>query len=373
MQYPAFQDIGFSPEVVSFFSQALAQDKLAQSYIFAAPPAANPKRFAYALAKAIFCERGGCNRCKTCKSIDANAHVDVHVMSPASAQGYLIEQAREITRTAAQSAATGEAKLFIIDSADKLFGAPANALLKTIEEPPAHTHFIFITPSLDRMLPTIVSRSQVIPFKSPSQQFLHEYVRGVTGADDLSVSIALATFKNPDDTLFFLHAECSAALREARVRLLQMLLSLARITPLEIIEFSKELVEHIDAAASQESAKKKKYDDAFYSAHALKEAEAAEKRLEKAAEARITQLMYACICSFFEDLLKLQQVSTAKLLANQDIEKELQSYAATLDETQLLASIKLVQERLQDITRNVGVELSFEALLLGLKEVICPR
>lgn len=369
--YRSLQDVSISPEVAQFFSLALEQHKLAQSYVFVAAPSTDASHFVQALAKALLCDEGGCDECEICYKISANLHPDVHVLKPASTTGYLIEQAREVVREAAQTAVLGNHKLFVFEASEQLFGAPANALLKTIEEPPKKTHFIFITSSIDRMLPTIVSRSQVIPFKAPSRTFLKEYIRAKSEASEMQIEIALATFSRPEDALYFLDSEEGTLLRQARQQLFKTLFTLSRQSDYETMSSGKELAEFCESKKKRGRESLLEYDKSFYSPKQLKEAEVSKKREEKTRILRNAELIFACAQVFFEDLLKLQVHH--ENIANQDIKKELQSYALTLRNSQVLKALNILAKGVEDIRTKVSIQLSFEAVLLSLKEVICQK
>ena len=94
-----------------------------------------------------------------------HTHPDVHSYAPESVTGYLIGQTRDLIDDVALAPIRGRAKVYIIDRAERLRPESANALLKTLEEPPEGVTFILLGTSTETILPTIVSRCQCVPFR----------------------------------------------------------------------------------------------------------------------------------------------------------------------------------------------------------------
>lgn len=165
---PCLSALDGQPRVRRFLADALAQGRVGTAYLFCGTAGEEAHRAAVALAQALVCPRGGCGDtapCDDCRLVAAGDHPDVTILSPDSATGYRIEQVRdEVIARAQKTPVRSPAKVFVLERADQLRGVSANALLKTIEEPPGDTHFILCAPAPDLVLPTIVSRCQVVPF-----------------------------------------------------------------------------------------------------------------------------------------------------------------------------------------------------------------
>lgn len=117
------------------------------------------------MPQAFLCEQGGCGACDGCVRVARHTHPDVHYYTPESATGYLIAQTRELLDDVPLAPIRAKAKVYIVDRAEQLRANTANALLKTLEEPPEGVMFILLGTSADVMLPTIVSRCQCVPFR----------------------------------------------------------------------------------------------------------------------------------------------------------------------------------------------------------------
>ena len=156
------------PRVRDFLTTALADDRLSHAYLFVGPPGSGKHEAAEALAKCVVCPNGGDGTCDECRRVAHRTHPDVRWLAPGSATGYLVSQVRELIEDAGLAPIRSQVKVYVLERAELLRGSAANALLKTLEEPPANTMFILCGRVVDAMLPTIVSRCQQVPFRAGS-------------------------------------------------------------------------------------------------------------------------------------------------------------------------------------------------------------
>lgn len=137
----------------------------------------------------------------------------MHYYTPESATGYLIAQTRELLDDVPLAPIRAKAKVYIIDRAEQLRANTANALLKTLEEPPEGVMFILLGTSADVMLPTIVSRCQCVPFRLVSPTVAAQAVSRATGQDPARCRMAVAVAGSPTRGIEFLK---SAERQDAR-------------------------------------------------------------------------------------------------------------------------------------------------------------
>ena len=141
---------------------AVEQNRLAHAYLFVGPRGIGKTSTARILAKALNCVHGPttkpCGVCDSCKEIAGGNSLDVLEIDGASNNG--VEQVRELRDNVRYAPSKGHFKIYIIDEVHMLTSAAFNALLKTLEEPPAHVKFIFATTEPQKVLPTILSRCQ---------------------------------------------------------------------------------------------------------------------------------------------------------------------------------------------------------------------
>lgn len=156
--------LDMQPRVRSFLARALEQGRTSHAYLFLGAPGSGKLEAAWALAQALICDDGGCGTCDHCVRVARRTHPDVHLFSPESATGYLIAQTRELLEDVALAPIRAKAKVYIVDRAEQLRANSANALLKTLEEPPAHVIFVLCTTDPQKILETILSRCQRFDF-----------------------------------------------------------------------------------------------------------------------------------------------------------------------------------------------------------------
>jgi len=162
-----FEEIVGQEHVRVTLQNALREGKVAHAYLFAGPRGVGKTTVARLLAKALNCEHGPtpvpCNSCPQCTAIAQGSSMDVLEIDGASNRG--IDEVRELRESAQLAPAGGRYKVYIIDEVHMLTTPAFNALLKTLEEPPAHVVFILATTEPHQVPPTIRSRCQTFNFR----------------------------------------------------------------------------------------------------------------------------------------------------------------------------------------------------------------
>jgi len=154
---------------IAALRRALAADRVPHAYLFCGPAGSGKHTTGLALAAAMNCDQApgeGCGRCEPCEKIAAGIHPDIRTLErEGAAQIIPIETIRtNVLARVGLPPHEGRARVYLIEEAGSLQGPAANALLKTLEEPPARTHFILCTTAPDQLLPTIRSRCQRVSF-----------------------------------------------------------------------------------------------------------------------------------------------------------------------------------------------------------------
>lgn len=154
--------------ILTTLRNAISLDRIAHAYLFCGPRGTGKTTTARLLAKAGNCldpdpTRRPCNQCEACVAINTGATTDVIEIDAASNRG--IDDIRDLRERVKYAPSQLQSKFYIIDEAHQITGAAANAFLKTLEEPPAHTKFILATTDPEELLQTIVSRCQRFDFR----------------------------------------------------------------------------------------------------------------------------------------------------------------------------------------------------------------
>jgi DNA polymerase-3 subunit gamma/tau len=189
-----FDDLVGQAHVSRTLRNAVAQNRLAHAYLFVGPRGIGKTSTARILAKSLNCIKGPtvtpCGKCDNCKEIAAGNSLDVIEIDGASNRG--IDDVRELRDNVRYAPAKGRYKIYIIDEVHMLTKEAFNALLKTLEEPPAHVKFIFATTEPDKVLPTILSRCQRFDLHRIPANLIAQHLQFIAGKEKITLEPAAA-------------------------------------------------------------------------------------------------------------------------------------------------------------------------------------
>jgi DNA polymerase III subunit gamma/tau len=180
-----FDDVIGQSHVVQTLKNAVSMKQIAHAYLFSGTRGVGKTTVARILAKALNCERGPisrpCNVCDTCREIAQGSSVDVIEIDGASNTS--VDDVREIRENIKFTPFRGQFRVYIIDEVHMLSNSAFNALLKTLEEPPAHVVFVFATTEIHKIPATILSRCQHYNFRRIARTEIIERLRHVAAHD----------------------------------------------------------------------------------------------------------------------------------------------------------------------------------------------
>jgi len=208
-----FADLVGQDAMVRTLKNAFAADRIAQAFIMTGIRGTGKTTTARIIAKGLNCigpdGKGGpttepCGVCDQCKSIMEGRHVDVMEMDAASRTG--VDDIREIIASVAYRATSARYKIYIIDEVHMLSTNAFNALLKTLEEPPAHVKFIFATTEIRKVPVTVLSRCQRFDLKRIEPEVMIALLQKIAGGEGANIS---------DDALALITRAAEGSARDA--------------------------------------------------------------------------------------------------------------------------------------------------------------
>jgi len=347
-----FRTIVGHRRVLSLLSRAINNDTLPPALLFSGPAGVGKRRTAAAVSRAINCltpvadasvatvhegdtalvlPRDACGTCTACRRIERGVHPDVIVIEPGDTGTIKIDPVRDVIDRAAFRPFEAKRRVVIVDEADAMQAPAQSALLKTLEEPPSASIFLLVSSLPDALLPTVRSRCPRIRFAPLTSQEVayalvrdHEYTR-----EDAS---AVAT--DSDGSVGRAIASQAADLVDARESAHRLLEQSARVSdPVRRIEAVKDFMGSKTAGAAER------------------------------------EKLSACLrvlASLLRDVSVLVEGGDARVLANPDLQRELDAIARAFDSRRTTRAYQAVDEALLAVDRNVSPKVVIDWLALQL-------
>lgn len=370
----AFENILGQPQVREFLRATVAHDRVSHAYLFTGPAGSNKTLAAYALAQAVLCPKGAkgprggnCGACDFCRRIMRRKHPDVRYFAPEGAGGYLVDQIRDIVADTALAPIQASRKVYILDRVDLLGVQAANAFLKTLEEPPSDVVLILLGRTRESVLPTIVSRCQVVPFRAiPASEAAGIIVQNTGAAPERARMALEACAGSMARAVEFLKSNERMAFR---TRVLEVLGCLRKADDWDLVGFAGELVVLVKAPLDVVRAELEQdlaENADFLAKSAIRQIEARNKRALTAKSFESLRQLTAIVRSWLRDVLAVC-AETPELVINVDARGSILEAAAGTDEARVAAALRAVVRCDEAISYNVSPETCIDALLFEVK------
>lgn len=349
---------------------------MTHAWLFTGPPGSGRSNAARAFAAALLCEQDGCGRCLACRTALAGSHADVTRVVTDQAV-IRVDAVRELVRKASLAPAGNRWQLLIVEDADRLTDSAADALLKSIEEPPPKTVWLLCAPTVEDVVSTLRSRCRSVVLRTPPTEAVVHHL--ITRYD---VPDAVATFAARASQGHIGRARALAVDEAVRIRRREVLRMPTQLNDLgscmtcaaNLVEAATEEAQpRSDALDAKELADLELTYGAGNKGFRSSGYAAARKELERNQKLRGKRLVRDALdralldlASFYRDVLALQLLSTGALV-NQEMEREVASMArSTTGEAsaQRLESIFATREALEG---EVAPALALESLMISLR------
>ncbi|GAB6099722.1 DNA polymerase III subunit delta' C-terminal domain-containing protein [Halanaerocella petrolearia] len=314
---------------VSILQNSLRQDRLSHAYLFTGVEGVGKDIAAFEFAKAVNCRSkvdDACDNCISCRKVTSGNHPDIKKLQP-DGSSIKIDQMRAFQQEILYKPYESKKKIYVIHQAEKMTSEAANSLLKTLEEPPKHGIIILLTNNIDQLLPTVISRCQLVRFNRISSQLIREKLgfdyELTEEREQLITSLAAGRLKKAINLV-----EDEEQL-EQRNEIMELIVSFSDLDQLQIFSIVKELLSYKES---------------------------------------IDQVLNF-ILSWYRDLLLFKLKKKDKVI-NIDYLQQLKSVTAEIDLEDIESIIQLVEETKNKIRQaNVNLQLSLEVMLLNLYQL----
>jgi DNA polymerase-3 subunit delta' len=366
--------IACQKEVIDQLKMAIKNNELSHAYLFLGSEGVGKQATAKVFASVVNCPKGGCGECPICLKIQHDLHPDVVFVEP-EGNFFTIEQVRELQHEVDLKPFEAQMKVYILDDVDKMTAEAANALLKTLEEPPLNVLFILLTPNLDGILPTVVSRCQIVRFKPISVSSLISFLVSKYKVKEVDAEL-FARLSGGILTKAIRFAESELEHRRRKL-ILQIIEGVPLSDGIELAEVAEKIIEEVKKPLEElKTEQKKEFEEAkeiaVCSAHASRIKNVLSKKHKRRLNREESQgynEVLSIFSSWYRDLMVLKETSNKKLLTNIDCVDLLEKQSEQISSSQAWGAIEIIKETKWRLKLNVNPQLAFEAMLFELKSL----
>ena len=354
---------------------------MTHAWLITGPPGSGRSTAATAFAAALVCPLHGCGQCQVCRMAPVGGHPDVQIITP-TGLSYGVDEARELVRLSSLAPIESPWRVIVVEDADRLTDQAFHALLKTLEEPTPHTVWVLCAPSVEDVLPTIISRTRHLSLRTPTTAEVRDLL-----INTYSVDPAMAAFAARASQGHIGRARGLALEEEARLRRQSDLRTVfnLRDVPSCVVAAGGLVKAATDAANTRSDQLDAKEDEQLKAVFGIEEGsrvtgsskktvDAAKKQLLAAQKTRRKRMIrdevdrsLVDLLGMYRDVLLIQLGSDLELI-NQEMRPQLEQLAGrstASDSTRILEAIEYTRASVQ---ANTPPQLAVEALMIAIKD-----
>ena len=222
----SFKDVVGHKDIIKYIRNAVSEDQVSHAYILNGQRGSGKKLLASLFAMTLLCEKGGpdpCNECHSCRQADSGNHPDIIRVTHEKPNTISVDDIREqVNNTIMIKPYQGPYKIYIIPEADRMTAQAQNALLKTIEEPPAYAVIFLLTENAETLLPTIRSRCVMLKLRNIKDKLVKKYLMEQLEIPDYQANICASFAQgNMGRAIMLASSEHFNEIKEETVQLLK--------------------------------------------------------------------------------------------------------------------------------------------------------
>lgn len=352
-----------------------AAHAMTHAWLITGPPGSGRSNAARAFAAALQCPDGGCGACKACRTALSGAHPDVTLISTEKLS-IGVKEVREYARRSMMAPTVGHWQVVIVEDADRITEAGANALLKSVEEPAPATVWILCAPTPDDVIPTIRSRTRGLTLTTPRVRDVATLLERRDGVDPATADAAARAAQGHIGRARHLARDDAARQRRREVlRIPSQLGSVGACLRAAATLVSAAQTEATDQTAAVEAAERAELEQALgvgtrgarprNTAAALKELEDEQKLRVKRLQRDAIDRALTELTTWYRDVLSVQ-LGTGAELVNVELTDAVTAEASRATPDRTIARIDAILACREALAGNVAPQLAVESMLVGL-------
>jgi len=354
---------------------------MTHAWLITGPPGSGRSTAATTFAAALICPLNGCGTCQICRMAPVGGHPDVEIITP-SGLSYGVDEARELVRLSSLAPIDSPWRVIVMEDADRLTDQAFDSLLKSLEEPTPHTVWVLCAPSVEDVLPTIVSRTRHVSLRTPTTKDVTDLLIQTYKVDPAMAAFAARASQGHIGRARGLATE--EASRTRRQSDLRSAMSLRDIP--SCIYAARDMVTEATTTANTRADELDTKEDALLRAAfgieegsrvtgtSKRSVDSAKKQLLNHQKTRRKRMIrdevdrsLVDLLGLFRDILIIQLDSNLELI-NQEMRPNIESFAARGNPADTTRTLEAIERARASIKANTPPQLALEALMVSIKD-----